>query len=104
MNQATTLLRQKRGDRRTKARQPHVKFNEHQRMEFTFWYACLLPVLQRDMRIKKSYAFTFKVRNKECPLPKDAVRDELRHIFEEDWKCSLFFNDLNGTVHLREMR
>jgi len=73
-------------------------------MEFTFWYACLLPVLQGDMRAKKRYAFTFKVRNKECPLPQGSVRDELRHIFEEDWNCSLFFNDISGTVHLREMR
>jgi len=91
-------------DRRKKNRLVHVKFKRRERTEFVRWYVALRGVLHHDLRKKKVKFFILGVRGKDLPLPQDAVRQELRHIFQEDWKCALAFNDIDKAIHMIDLR
>ncbi|MHB9019413.1 MAG: hypothetical protein ACYC3G_00845 [Minisyncoccota bacterium] len=91
-------------ERRQKSRRMHVKLTDKERVVFTYWYTCLRDVLNKELRKAKIKFFILKPKNKDCALPKDAVRQELRHIFYEDWKCSVDFNDIDNTVHMKDIR
>jgi len=75
-----------------------------ERREYFFWYFYLLTVLHRELRGNKAKAHVFKPKNGECSLPQDAVREELRHVFKEDWRCDLGFNDIDMTVTMKDER
>src|SRR3989344_6219844 len=78
-------------NRRKKSRREHVMLTDNERVIFQRWYVCLRDVLNKELRKDKAKLFIFKPINKNCALPEDAVREELRHIFCEDWKCDLGF-------------
>ncbi|MDO8443258.1 MAG: hypothetical protein Q7S81_03335 [bacterium] len=93
-----------RSDRRKKSRQLHLKLTNKERKIYARWYEFLRDVLHKEMRRKRVKFFVIKFKNRANVLPKDAVREELRHVFSEDWKCSLDFDDINKTVHMKDDR
>jgi len=93
-----------RSDRRKRNRREEVELTHSERMEFVYWYSYLYPILHRELRAKEVKLSVFKPKNKNCALPQDAVRQELEHIFQEDWKCALAFNDIDEVVHMRDLR
>lgn len=102
---AKTLQPERPGhNRRKRNRREHVMLNDEERVIFQHWYACLFNVLNKELRKDKAKLFIYKPTNKDCALPIDAVREELRHIFCADWKCDVCFNDIDKTVHLRDLR
>ena len=94
----------KRGDRRKRNRRPHVQLKPIERVLYVRWYAYLLKALHNNLRGVKVRAYIYKPKNPDCLLPQDAVRDELRHVFMEDWKCSLAFNDIDNQIHMLDRR
>lgn len=93
-----------RSDRRKKSRQPHLKLTNKERKIYARWYAFLLKVLHKEMRRKRVKFFVLISKDKVGVLPKDAAREELRHVFSEDWKCSLDFDDINRALHMKDDR
>jgi len=93
-----------RYDRRKKSRRIHVMLTDEERVIYVYWYAFLLNDLHKEMRRKRVKFLVLKFKNKTGVLPEDAVREELRHTFKEDWKCNLDFDDIHKTIHMKDDR
>ncbi|GEM_PF-5102074 len=91
-------------DRRKKSRLMHVKLTDEERVIYRHWYVCLRDAVNKELRKENLRFFIYKPANKDCALPQDEVRALLMHVFIEDWKCDLGFNDIDKTVHMCNLR
>lgn len=91
-------------ERRRKTRRVHVKLSIRERLLFRYWYVDLIKIVHKELRKDKNKSFVMVPKSEDCVLPKDAVREELRHVFKEDWKCSLDFDDIHKTIHMKDDR
>lgn len=91
-------------DRRRRNRRLHVKLSSLERLQYIHWYAYLHKALHKNLRRTKEKVYVYKPSNSRCVLPQDAVRAELRHVFREDWKCELMFNDIDKQIHMLDRR
>lgn len=96
-----------RAERRKKSRRMDVMLGQTERLVLVYWYEFLLSILHRRIRARKVKTYVVgrtDIKNPDFALPIDAVRQELRHIFYKDWKCSLGFNDIDKQIHMRDLR
>ena len=93
----------RRMDRRKKSRR-NVKLFRNEREQLVHWYAFIHRAMQNNIRAKKAEFFALEVKNEDCPMPSEKVRHELKHIFKEDWKCSLSFDCNKKVVYMMDLR
>ena len=77
-----------------------VKFTHTQRMEYVFWHKHLLLTLNNGHASKEGKGIMCRLNNDDCTMPETAVKEELRYLFAEDYRCRLTFYTKRRSVRL----